>query len=204
MLPKRGRSRGGGGENCGRGELTDSSKLDQTPKNTEITCKQLEQQSIKLFTISPLILLSHNRNILVKIGRQIDAMHVFAEKANQISNPTQCFKCMRFGHVAKRCNARNSICANCGDKHSTEQYFNLNQKLCLYKQQQKQRIQQTIERYTTTISKPPPTAPNINDNEDFPSLTKTNLNYSSNMHIQIKDVLKEKMLEIIEQITQRI
>ncbi|CAF1982746.1 unnamed protein product [Rotaria magnacalcarata] len=142
MLPKRGRSRGGGGENCGRGELTDSSKLDQTPKNTEITYKQLEQQSIKLFTISPLIL-----------ARE---------------------------HVAtfKECS--------------------------VYKQQQQQRIQQTIERYTTTISKPPPTAPNINDNEDFPSLTKTNLNYSSNMHIQIKDVLKEKMLEIIEQITQRI
>ncbi|CAF1325799.1 unnamed protein product [Rotaria magnacalcarata] len=138
MLPKRGRSRGGGGENCGRGELTDSSKLDQTPKNTEITCKQLEQQSIKLFTISPLILVSTKINVKI------------------------------------------------------------------YKQQQKQRIQQTIERYTTTISKPPPTAPNINDNEDFPSLTKTNLNYSSNMHIQIKDVLKEKMLEIIEQITQRI
>ncbi|CAM4751291.1 unnamed protein product [Rotaria magnacalcarata] len=138
MLPKRGRSRGGGGENCGRGELTDSSKLDQTPKNTEITCKQLEQQSIKLFTISPLILVSTKINVKI------------------------------------------------------------------YKQQQKQRIQQTIERYTTTISKPPPTAPNINDNEDFPSLTKTNLNYSSNTHIQIKDVLKEKMLEIIEQITQRI
>ncbi|CAF1524895.1 unnamed protein product [Rotaria magnacalcarata] len=192
MLPKRGRSRGGGGENCGRGELTDSSKLDQTPKNTEITCKQLEQQSIKLFTISPLILLSHNRNILVKIGRQIDAMHVFAEKANQISNPTQCFKCMRFGHVAKRCNARN------------REHVATFKECSVYKQQQKQRIQQTIERYTTTISKPPPTAPNINDNEDFPSLTKTNLNYSSNMHIQIKDVLKEKMLEIIEQITQRI
>ncbi|CAF3886336.1 unnamed protein product [Rotaria magnacalcarata] len=138
MLPKRGRSRGGGGENCGRGELTDSSKLDQTPKNTEITYKQLEQQSIKLFTISPLILASTKINVKI------------------------------------------------------------------YKQQQQQRIQQTIERYTTTISKPPPTAPNINDNEDFPSLTKTNLNYSSNMHIQIKDVLKEKMLEIIEQITQRI
>ncbi|CAF2110376.1 unnamed protein product [Rotaria magnacalcarata] len=149
MLPKRGRSRGGGGENCGRGELTDSSKLDQTPKNTEITYKQLEQQSIKLFTISPLILASTKINV-------------------------------KREHVAtfKECS--------------------------VYKQQQQQRIQQTIERYTTTISKPPPTAPNINDNEDFPSLTKTNLNYSSNMHIQIKDVLKEKMLEIIEQITQRI
>ncbi|CAF1070821.1 unnamed protein product [Rotaria magnacalcarata] len=55
MPPKRGRSRCGGG-NRGRGELTGSSKIYQTPKNTEITYKPLEQQSIKLFTISLLIL----------------------------------------------------------------------------------------------------------------------------------------------------
>ncbi|CAF1070840.1 unnamed protein product [Rotaria magnacalcarata] len=61
-----------------------------------------------------------------------------------------------------------------------------------------------IPLYTTAISKSPPTAHNINDNEDFPSLTKINLNYSSNMHIQINDVLKEKMLEIIEQAIQKI
>jgi hypothetical protein len=120
---------------------------------------------------------AHNRNSFVKIGLQIDAMHFAAEKANQNSNPTQCLKCMRFGHVAKYCKAPSSICARCGDKHSIEQCSNTNQKLCcsnckgehfatskdcpLYKKQQQQRIHQTIDRYTTA-SKSAPTAPNRN------------------------------------------
>jgi hypothetical protein len=162
---------------------------------------------------------SHNRNTFVKIGLQIDAMHFVAERANQNNIPTQCYKCMRFGHVTKYCNGQNNVCARCGDKHRSEQCTNLNKKLfccnckgehtatskeCPMFKEQQRKMQRTIDSYTTSSSTISTISPNLNDSVEFPSLIKSSQNSLEKIQVQIIDALTEKLLEMVEHATQKI
>ena len=191
-----------------------------------LTTKKLEFQSVmRLFnkekaplkTVKIIFNDAHNRNTFVQIGLQIDSMHFIAEKANQNNKPPQCFKCMQFGHVAKYCKSLKNVCANCGDDHKIEQCLNQNQKPvccnckgehlatskdCQKLKEQQQRIQQTIDRYSSTSLKRLPNALSINDKDDFPLLTGSSSTNSTQS--QIIDILTEKMLHIVEQATQQI
>lgn len=51
---------------------------------------------------------------------------VFCRVEPFVYNVMQCFKCLRFGHVAKQCRSTNTLCANCGSSKTDEHTVQLN------------------------------------------------------------------------------
>jgi hypothetical protein len=145
-------------------------------------------------------------------------MHFIVEAANHNNKPSQCYKCFKYGHAAKYCRADNQICSRCaGTNHKYDDCPNTNkQPICCncrgehtatspdcpkYIQYQ-QRIQRTIDQYSSSTkqTKTSQMQLNWNINEEFPVLKSAN----NIDQMRIIETLTEKIMVVIEQATRRI
>jgi hypothetical protein len=139
-------------------------------------------------------------------------MHFIAEPANHNNKPSQCYKCFKYGHIAKYCKADNQICSRCaGENHKYDNCPNSNKHpICCnckgehtatssdcpkFKEHQ-QKIQKTIDKY----SSPTPVCPNWNNYDEFPILKSTD----KVNQIPIIETITEKIMLAVEQATRRI
>lgn len=75
------------------------------------------------------VVLSFEGNILpntVKINSVLVEVEPFVQRV------VQCFKCLRYGHVAKQCRSTNSICNYCGKTRDENHTCNSEDKFCLH------------------------------------------------------------------------
>jgi hypothetical protein len=74
-----------------------------------------------------------NRKLFVKPSLQIDSMYFKTESASLNDKPFQCYKCYKFGHVAKYCKAEKQICSRCGgENHRYDDCPSLNKNSLCY------------------------------------------------------------------------
>jgi hypothetical protein len=88
------------------------------------------------------------------------------------------------------------LCYNCKGEHTATSPN------CPKFKEYQQKIQKTIDQYSSSIKqiKPIPTCPNLNNLEDFPALRSID----KNEQITIIETLTEKILLVVEQATQKI
>ncbi|CAF0992945.1 unnamed protein product [Adineta steineri] len=192
--------------------------LDNQGYKFEKITRLMNKENMPLKTIKITFQDSFNRDLFVKLGLQIDSMHFKVEPATYNNRPCQCYKCFRYGHVAKYCKAENQVCSRCGTlNHKHENCPNNNQQpICCnckgghaatstdcpkYKEYQ-QKIQKTIDQYSSTTKqiRTIQTCPSWKNTDDFPSLKimdKTD-------QISIIETLTEKIMLAVEQATERI
>jgi hypothetical protein len=156
---------------------------------------------------------SYNRDLFVKLGLQIDSMHFVSEPANYNNKPAQCYKCFKFGHIAKYCKAEKQICSRCGEEdHKYDNCPNRNKNpVCRnckgnhsatstecskYKEYQG-KIQKTIDQYSSTskTARTPAPTNDWNNLEEFPSL-------KSSINIDQISKITEQIISAVEQATQ--
>ena len=135
---------------------------DQGYKYEKIT-RLNNKENLPLKTVKITFLDSYNRDLFVKLGLQLDSMHFLVEVATHNNKPCQCYKCFKFGHVAKYCKSENQVCLRCGTlNHKYDNCPNSNQHpICCnckgehvatsidcpkFKEYQ-QKIQKTIDQY---------------------------------------------------------
>jgi hypothetical protein len=190
---------------------------DQGFKYEKIT-RLTNKEKVLLKTVKITFLDSTNRDLFVKLGLQIDSMHFIVEPANHNNKPSQCYKCFKYGHVAKYCRADNQICSRCGSaNHKYDHCPNSNQHpICCnckgehnttstdcpkFKEYQN-KIQKTIDQYSSTTKqmRQTQTCPNWNNVDDFPALKNTD----QIDQIPIIEIFTEKIMSVVEQATQRI
>ncbi|CAF1446819.1 unnamed protein product, partial [Rotaria sordida] len=178
----------------------------------------LNKEKTPTKTIKITFIDSTNRDLFVKVGLQIDSMHFIAEAANHNNKPSQCYKCLKYGHIAKYCKSDTQICSRCGNtnhKYDTCPNSNRNPMCCncegqhiatspecpKYKEYQ-QKLQRTTDQYTSAAKATNPfqLSCNWNNNDDFPTL-KTPERFEE---IQIIETITEKIMLIVEQATQRL
>ncbi len=100
---------------------------EQAFKFVKIT-RLTNKEKMLLKTVKIIFLDSTNRNLFIKLGLQIDSMHFIAEPANHNHKPSQCYKCFKYGHVAKYCKVDNQICSRCGgENHRFDNCPNISQ-----------------------------------------------------------------------------
>ncbi|CAF1443835.1 unnamed protein product [Rotaria sp. Silwood1] len=145
-------------------------------------------------------------------------MHFIVEAAAYNNKPCQCYKCFKYGHVAKYCKSENQVCSRCGTlDHKYDNCPNSNQQpICCnckgehaatsadcpkFKEYQ-QKIQKTIDQYSSTTKqiKSAQTCPNWKNVDEFPSFKIT----EKIDQISIIETLTEKIMLVIEQATERI
>ncbi|CAF1296399.1 unnamed protein product [Rotaria sp. Silwood1] len=178
----------------------------------------MNKEKIPLKTIKITFSDSSNRDLFVKLGLQIDSMHFNVEPAKHNNTPSQCYKCFKYGHVAKYCRSDNQLCSRCGGaNHKYDDCPNSSQKPtcsnckgehfatsanCPKYKDYQQKIQKTIEQYSSSVKQRPSTQthPDWNNKDEFPVLKSPH----KNDQIQIIEILTEKMMSIIEQATQKI
>lgn len=103
--------------------------LDEQGFKYEKITRLTNKEKILLKTVKITFLDSYNRDLFVKLGLQIDSMYFNAEPANCNNKPSQCYKCFKYGHVAKYCRAENQFCSRCGGaSHKFDNCPNSNQK----------------------------------------------------------------------------
>ena len=191
--------------------------LTQQGYKIEKVSRLKDKDNLPLKTLKITFSDSYNRDLCVKIGLQIDSMHFLVEPANHINTPMQCYKCFKYGHVAKYCKSDDQICSSGGDKHKYENCPNSNQqpvccnckrihiatsRECPKFKEHQQKIQKTIERYSSTNKQNNTLQdrPNWKDSDEFPPLQiMDKINQTS-----IIETLTEKALSIIEQAAERI
>jgi hypothetical protein len=158
---------------------------------------------------------SYNRDLFVKLGLQIDSLHFVSEPAKYSNKPAQCYKCFKFGHIAKYCKAEKQICSQCGEEdHKYDNCPNRNKSpLCRnckgdhsatstdcskYKEFQA-KVQKTIDQYSSTSKVAWTSAPNNDwkNLEEFPSL-------KSPIKIDQLSKITEQIISAVEQATQKI
>jgi hypothetical protein len=162
--------------------------LDEQGFKYERITRLLNKEKIPIKTIKITFIDSTNRDLVVKIGLQIDSMHFVAEAANHTNKPSQCYKCLKFGHIAKYCKADSQICSRCsGSNHQYDTCPNSNQNPiccnckgqhiatspdCLKYIEHQQKIQKTIDQYSSSLNtiNSAQLGRNWNNNEDFPLL----------------------------------
>ncbi|CAF1323168.1 unnamed protein product [Rotaria sordida] len=190
---------------------------DQGFKYEKIT-RLLNKEKIPTKTIKITFIDSTNRDLFVKVGLQIDSMHFIAEAANHNNKPSQCYKCLKYGHIAKYCKSDIQICFRCGDtnhKYDTCPNSNQNPMCCnckgqhiatssecpKYKEYQ-QKLQRTIDQYTSTAKtiNPVQQSRNWNNNDDFPTLKTP----ERSEEIKMIETITEQITLIVEQATQRL
>lgn len=65
------------------------------------------------------VLLTFEGNILAS---RVFINYVACKVEPYVQRVTQCFKCLRFGHVVKQCNSTSNLCINCSkEKYSEHQ-----------------------------------------------------------------------------------
>ncbi|CAF3281340.1 unnamed protein product [Rotaria sp. Silwood2] len=192
--------------------------LDDQGLKYEKMTRLLNKEKIPTKTIKITLIDSTNRDLFVKVGLQIESMHFTAEAANHNNQPSQCYKCLKYGHIAKYCKSDTQICSRCGDtNHKYDTCPNINQNpICCnckgqhiatspecpkYKEYQ-QKLQRTIDQYTSAakITNSKPLSSNWNNNDDFPTL-RTPERFEEK---QIIETITEKIMIIVEQATQRL
>jgi hypothetical protein len=157
-----------------------------------------------------------NRDLFVKYGLQIDSMHFAAESANHNNKPSQCFRCFKFGHIAKYCKAEKQLCPKCGgDDHKEENCTNTKPSCsncrgehaatsseCQRYKEHQQRIEKTINKYSTTTKKvkPPQQSTDWHSKEDFPILPSP----SKREQPLVIETLTETITKIVEKATEKI
>ncbi|CAF2792908.1 unnamed protein product [Rotaria sp. Silwood2] len=190
---------------------------DQGYKYEKIT-RLINKENKPLKTVKITFLDSFNRDLFVKLGLQIDSMHFIVEAAAYNNKPCQCYKCFKYGHVAKYCKSENQVCSRCGThNHKYDNCPNSNQQpICCnckgehsststdcpkFKEYQ-QKIQKTIDQYSSTTKqiKSAQTCPNWKNVDEFPSFKIT----EKIDQISIIEALTEKIMLVIEQATERI
>ena len=142
-------------------------------------------------------------------------MHFISEPAKYKNKPLQCFKCFKFGHLAKYCKSANQICSRCGEtNHKYDNCQNKNKTpICSncegdhvatsmdcpkYKEFQR-KIPKTIDQYST--SSKGPSASLVNNNWNDPKEYPTLKPIMESEHIS---TITEQIITIVEQATQRI
>ncbi|CAF3603884.1 unnamed protein product [Rotaria socialis] len=176
--------------------------LDEKGFKYEKIKRLLNKDKIPTKTIKITFIDSTNRDLFVKLGMQIDSMHFIAEPANHNNKPSQCYKCFKYDHIAKYCKAdsqilvKNPICCNRKGHHVATSPD------CPKYKEHQQKIQKTIEQYSSSTKPTNQIQPgyNWNSNEDFPILKTTDRIEET----RIIELLTEKIMSIVEQATQRI
>ncbi|CAF4070041.1 unnamed protein product [Rotaria sp. Silwood1] len=189
--------------------------LEEQGYKVEKISRLVNKEKEPLKTIKITFTNSYNRDLFVKLGLQIDSMHFVSEPAKYNNKPAQCYKCFKFGHIAKYCKAEKQICSRCGEEdHKHDNCPNRNKSpVCRnckgdhsatstecskYKEFQ-EKIQKTIDQYSSTLKTARPPAPNNdwNNLEEFPALKPS---------IDIDQISKitEQFISAVEQATQKI
>ncbi|CAF0846591.1 unnamed protein product [Didymodactylos carnosus] len=104
-----------------------------------------------------------NREILIQTGLRVGYCLLKCEAAKH-NNPLQCRNCLKFDHPKKYCKQSYQSCAKCADHHSTENCTTTqlkcvnyeddhasNSNACLSFIEQRQKLQKTIDEYTTPL-----------------------------------------------------
>jgi len=164
---------------------------------------------------------AENRNTFIRTGLQVDSMHFVSESATQNTKPVQCYKCLKYNHVAKYCKAQEQVCARCGESHRLDQCKvpEDNVKCCncngkhlatsiecpKYKEHEK-KAQSLVNQYATARTLATAT-PNIDNSSAFPPLRNSIQIHQQLMQDDIRkeiiSSLSSQMEKIIEEITSR-
>jgi hypothetical protein len=203
-------------------EITDDDvkrTLEEQGFKYEKISRLTNKEKILLKTVKITFIDSLNRDLFVKHGLQIDSMYFTAEPAHHNNKPSQCYKCFKYGHVAKYCRAENQICSRCGGaNHKFDNCPNSNQQpMCCnckgehtatssncpkFKDYQ-QKIQKTIDQYSSSSTKQmklTPTCLDWNNLDEFPALRSTDKIDQST----IIETITEKIMQVVEKATRRI
>ena len=96
-----------------------------------VDMKEIKSAKSNSITINKVKLLCENQEIadeLLTKGIYISFMKYRCEEFKQPIRLTSCYKCQKFGHIAKQCRSTKTICAKCGkDDHETD---NNNRLIC--------------------------------------------------------------------------
>lgn len=187
---------------------------EQGYKSEKIT-RLVNKDNQPLKTIKITFANAYNRDLFVKLGLQIDSMHFVAEPAKFNNKPAQCFKCLKFGHVAKYCKTGKQVCSQCaGEDHAYVNCPNRNERpVCSncrgehsatstecskYKELQ-QKIQKTVEQYSSTSKSARSPTPNNDwyNIEEFPQLKPVN-------NIDQIGKITEQIITAVEQAAKKI
>lgn len=195
-----------------------SRTLDEQGFKYEKVTRLTNKEKTLLKTVKITFSDSLNRDLFVKLGLRIDSMFFNAEPANHNNKPSQCYKCFKYGHVAKYCRAENQICSRCGGANhkfdscpvSNQQPICCNCKgehiatspNCPKFQDYQQKIQKTIDQYSTSTKqmKSTPTCPIWNNPDEFPAARCTDKIDPRT----IIETLTEKIMLVVEQATLKI
>ncbi|CAF1057637.1 unnamed protein product [Adineta steineri] len=189
--------------------------LEEQGYKAEKITRLVNKDNEPLKTIKITFINAYNRDLFVKLGLQIDSMHFSAEPAKYNNKPAQCFKCFKFGHIAKYCKAEKQICSRCAEENHTHincpnlqgspvcrnckgGHTATSTECSKYKEFQ-QKIQKTIDQYSSTSKVARTPAPNNNWNnlEEFPQLKSID-------NINLIEKITEQIISAVEQATQRI
>ncbi|CAF0736271.1 unnamed protein product [Adineta steineri] len=189
--------------------------LEEQGYKAEKITRLVNKDNEPLKTIKITFINAYNRDLFVKLGLQIDSMHFIAEPAKYNNKPAQCFKCFKFGHIAKYCKAEKQICSRCAEENHTHincpnlhgspvcrnckgGHTATSTECSKYKEFQ-QKIQKTIDQYSSTSKVARTPAPNNNWNnlEEFPQLKSID-------NINLIEKITEQIISAVEQATQRI
>ncbi|CAF3640849.1 unnamed protein product [Rotaria sp. Silwood1] len=154
------------------------------------------------------------------MGLQIDSMYFIAESATQKNKPSQCYKCFKYGHVAKYCRSKNQLCSRCGEENhkydncpKSDQHPNCcnckgghvaTSTDCPKFKEYQQKIQKTIDQFssTTKYNKTSSISPNWNDLDEFPMLQTIDIDKINKL--PIIEIISEKIIAVVEQATEKI
>lgn len=178
----------------------------------------INKEKTPLKTVKITFIDAQNRDLFVKLGLQIDSMHFISEPATQNNKPSQCYKCFKYGHVAKYCRSNNQICSRCGEgdhKYDNCPKFDQHPICCNCKgehiaistdcpkfKEHQRKIQKIIDQFspTTKYNKISSVCPNWKDLEDFPTFQTTDkIN-----KLPIIEIISEKIAAAVEQATEKI
>lgn len=91
--------------------------------------RRVESDGKVEFKPKQMILVTFEGNIL---PNQVAVNRVFFAVEQFIGRVTQCFKCLKFGHISKQCKSSRTICINCGSDKFENHNCEAKDKFCIH------------------------------------------------------------------------